>query len=104
MTDQATTVSPEQPAGVGTSAPPEQTHSTMAPTTLITEQEVRFSTAAAVALPPARTRGFGDVVHGLAEKVRAVFASSEKPPAKRHYPKRYDFIENAAMSRAMDRL
>jgi hypothetical protein len=108
MTDLATTLGQKQDTGAGTSpapsAEPSPAHSTAAPTTLITEQEVRFSTAAAVALPPARTRGFGDVVHALAEKVRAVFASSEKAPAKRHYTKRYDFIEDARMAREMDRL
>ncbi|HEX3545949.1 MAG TPA: hypothetical protein VHU62_05150 [Mycobacterium sp.] len=117
MTDLAATFGPKQDTGAGTSpapspepspepstAAPSPAHPIPAPTTLITEQEVRFSTAAAVALPPARTRGFGDVVHALAEKVRVVFASSEKAPAKRHYPKRYDFIEDARMAREMDRL
>lgn len=93
MTELATTLSPTQ-----------QTDPAVAPTTLITEQQLRFSTAAAVALPPARTRGFGDVVHDVVAKVRAAFARPEKRPAKKHYPKRYGFIENAAMSRAMERL
>jgi hypothetical protein len=33
-----------------------------------------------------------------------MFAASEKPPARRHYPKRYGYLENALMSREMDRL
>jgi hypothetical protein len=76
----------------------------MEPTTLITEQQVLFGTAAAVALPPAKTRGFGDAISELAAKVRAVFAASEKPPAKRHYARRYDFLEDSRMAREMDRL
>lgn len=98
MTDLTTTVSE------GTSSQ-EPTHlPTMAPTQLITEQQLQFSTAAAVALPPSRTRGIGDLVQVVAAKVRAAFARSEKRPAKKDYPKRYGWIENAAMSRAMDRL
>lgn len=126
MTDLATSLNPESlDAGSGASPAPAQkpltgaptttaqtttAPRTMAPTTLITEEQVRFSTAAAVALPgavavpPAKTRGLGDVVHELAEKVRAVFARSEKRPAKRHYPTRYDFMEDARMRREMDRL
>jgi hypothetical protein len=64
--------------------------------TLITEQQVLFSTAAAVALPPARTRRWTDAL-------RAMFAFSTKP-AKPVYPKRHVWLENAAMSREMDRL
>ena len=106
MTDLATTFNSEQETAVSPSRSTTEptTRSTMEPTTLITEEQVRFSTAAAVALPPAKTRGFGDVVHELAEKVRAMFASSEKRPAKKHYPKRYDFLEDARMAREMDRL
>jgi hypothetical protein len=71
---------------------------------LITEQQVLFSTAAAVVLPPAKTRRWSDTVQAVGAAVRAIFAASEKPPARRHYPKRLGYIENAAMSREMDRL
>jgi hypothetical protein len=72
--------------------------------TLITEQQVRLSTAAAVALPPAKTRRFSDLVQTVTAKVRVLFASSGKPPAQRHYPKRHVWLENSLMSREMDRL
>jgi hypothetical protein len=70
---------------------------------LITEQQVLFSTAA-VALPPAKTRRWSDTVLAVTGALRAMFAASEKPPARRHYPKRYGYLENALMSREMDRL
>jgi hypothetical protein len=104
MTDLATTFGPKQDTSAGRTPATSPARSTVEPTTLITEQQVRFSTAAAIALPPAKTRGFGDAIGELAAKVRAVFAASEKPQAKRYYARRYDFIESAAMSREMDRL
>jgi hypothetical protein len=70
---------------------------------LITEQQVLFSTAAAVALPPAKTRRWS-AVQAVSGALRAMFAASEKPPAKKHYPKRYVWLENSLMSREMDRL
>ena len=71
--------------------------------TLITEQQVLFSTAAAVALPPAKTRGWRDTIVALASTVGSWFASAAKPP-KPVYPKRHVWLENALMSREMDRL
>ena len=71
---------------------------------LITEQQVLLSTAAAVALPPAKTRWWSGTIHAVSGALHAIFASSEKPPARRHYPKHYDYLENALMSREMDRL
>ena len=71
---------------------------------LITEQQVLFSTAAAVALPPAKTRRWSDTVHAVSGALRAIFAASEKPPARRHYPKRHAWLDNALMAREMDRL
>jgi hypothetical protein len=71
---------------------------------LITEQQVLFSTAAAVALPPAKTHRWSDAVHAVTAALRGVFAASEKQPAKRHYPKRHDWLDNALMAREMDRL
>ena len=67
---------------------------------LITEQEVLFSTAAAL---PARreksTRRFLGLLH-------RVFATSARAPRPRqaNYPKRYAFLENSLMAREMDRL
>jgi hypothetical protein len=71
------------------------------PPVVITEQEVTFSTAAAVPLP--RTKRTGRVIAAL----RAMFLSSpaDARPARRSYPPRRDpFLEQAAMSREMHRL
>jgi hypothetical protein len=102
MTDVATTYSPKSETGSVTS-PASSANAAEAPA-LITEQQVLFSTTAAVALPPAKTRRFSDAVHAFAGALRAVFVGSEKPPAQRHYPKRHVWLENSLMSREMDRL
>ena len=102
MTDMATTSGPEleesreklvtsQPTSTETQA-------------LITEQQVLFSSAAAVALPPAKTRRWTDTIHAISGALRAMFAATEKPPARRHYPKRHAWMDNALMAREMDRL
>lgn len=71
--------------------------------TLITEQEVLIGSAASLAGPRVRS-------HRLLTAVQALFVQAEKAenPEKRHppkhYPKRYPYIEDAAMSRMMDRL
>jgi hypothetical protein len=71
--------------------------------TLITEQQVLFSTAAAVALPPVTTRRWSDAVYAVTSAVGGWLASAAKPP-KPVYPKRHAWLENASMSREMDRL
>ena len=68
---------------------------------LITEQQVLFSTAAAVALPAdedpsLQRRGPRSVAGWL--------ASAAKPPARPVYPKRHVWLENSLMTREMDRL
>jgi hypothetical protein len=71
------------------------------PAVVITEQEVAFSTAAAIPLP--RTKPTRRVTATL----RAMFRSSSKDaqPVPRHYPQRRDeFLEEAAMEREMHRL
>ncbi len=71
------------------------------PPVIITEQQVAFSTAAAVPLP--RTKPAGRMIAAL----RAMFLSSSEDarPAPRHYPPRRDaFLEEAAMVREMRRL
>ena len=67
---------------------------------LITSQQVLFSTAAVVGAPRESTGG------RLVAVLRRMFATSTEPPRPRsgYYPKRYGYIENAAMARAMDRL
>jgi hypothetical protein len=71
------------------------------PLVVITEQEVAFSTAAAVPLPRTKPR------RGVIAAVRAKFRSSseEAPATPRWYPPRRDeFLEEAAMRREMRRL
>jgi hypothetical protein len=71
------------------------------PPVVITEQEVAFSTAAAVPLP--RTTR----THRVIAALRAMFLSSsgDAHPIPRHYPPRRDaFLEQAAMAREMRRL
>ncbi len=70
---------------------------------LITEQQVMFGSAAALA--PAKTRRWGNPASGVATAVRAMFARPEKQPrAQKHHPQRFGYLEHSAMSREMDRL
>ena len=65
---------------------------------LITEQQVMFSSAAALAPAPAKPHFWTRAAH-------AVFTRSEKEPRPpKHYPQRYGYLEHSAMSREMDRL
>jgi hypothetical protein len=101
MTDMATTFRPDVEGSRQTTPVAPATGSTETQT-LISEQQVLFSTAAAVALPPAKTRRWSDTV-GAA--LRAMFfAESQKSAPRRHYPKRHVWLDNALMSREMDRL
>lgn len=72
------------------------------PPVLITEQEVAFSTAAAVAVPRSKP------IHRVIAALRAMFLSSAGEDAQRvprHYPpRRAAFLEDAAMAREMRRL
>jgi hypothetical protein len=71
------------------------------PPVVITEQELAFSTAAAVGLP--RTKPTRRVIAALRAKFRSL--SDGPPPAQRHCPPRfYGFFEDAAMEREMHRL
>ena len=100
MTDTASTYHPELDESRETLAPsPSSTESQ----TLITEQQVLFSTAAAVALPPAKTRRWSSV-HTAVSAFGTWIAAAAKPPVKPIYPKRRQWIENALMSREMNRL
>jgi hypothetical protein len=103
MNELATTFrSTSKPRG-DVSPRPSPTNSTET-ATLITEQQVRLSTAAAVAPLPAKTRSFGDLVEAVAAQMRVLVARPGKPPARRHYPKRHVWLENSLMSREMNRL
>jgi hypothetical protein len=70
--------------------------------TLITEQQVRFSTAAALSAPNRQRTRNARVVAAM----RRMFALSlDAPrPERRHQARRYSFLEDALMGREMDRL
>jgi hypothetical protein len=70
--------------------------------TLITEQQVLFGTAAAVALPPVRTRGWTYLVGSFAAAVRRAAGPPERVP--HHHSERYAYLQTALMSREMGRL
>jgi hypothetical protein len=78
-------------------APPDQAASTEV---LITQQEVLFSTAAAV---PARRES---AVRRFVASLSRIWAVSapESRPRRRDYPRRYEFLERSLMGREMDRL
>jgi hypothetical protein len=84
------------------SAPAPTVEQTADTTALITEQQVLFGSAAALA--PAKTRRWSNPAYGIAAAVHAMFTRPERPRAQRHYPSRYGYLEKAAMSRALDRL
>jgi hypothetical protein len=66
---------------------------------LVTEQQVRFSTAAAVPLPGVKIRRWARAMGA----VRGFFAAPNEP-MHHHHPKRYAFLEDALMAREMGRL
>ena len=101
MTEMATTYHPELDESREQLVSSAQT--SMGMQTLITEQQVLFNTAAAVALPPVKTRGWSDSLHAVASSVSSWLASGAQPP-KPVYPKRHIWLENATLSREMDRL
>jgi hypothetical protein len=74
--------------------------------TLITEQQVLFSTAAAVAVRPATIRRWPKAMGVIRSVIRGMWTTStaDSPEPHPHYPKRYEFLEQACMSRAMSRL
>jgi len=100
MTEVTTTF--EQPPDAGP-APSAATVPSKPEQTLITEQQVLFSTSAAVALP-VKARRFTDAVRAVVGSVRTWLVSAAQPPAQRRYPKQYVWLENSLMSREMDRL
>ena len=68
------------------------------PPDFITEQEVVFSTAAALSSRPAT------IYRRLIDAIRVVGAALHRPPARRHYPQRSSYLELSRMAREMDRL
>jgi hypothetical protein len=65
---------------------------------LITQQEVVFSTAAAISSRPA------SIFRRLINAIRALGAALHRPPARRHHPQRSSFLEHSRMAREMYRL
>jgi hypothetical protein len=102
MTEMATTFSPGR--AESREASPAASVTTSTGITLITEQQVLFSTAAAVALPPAKSGRWSDSFHAAVSAVGTWLVSAAKPPTKSVYPKRHQWLETALMSREMDRL
>jgi hypothetical protein len=92
--------------------PDEIAHSAVAPapagviheSVVITEQQVQFATAAAVPLQPAKTRSWISRAFAAFVSAASVTSETEKKPKRRHYPRRYDFLEDARMAREMYRL
>jgi hypothetical protein len=72
---------------------------------LITEQEVVFSTAAAVRARPTMRR-CTEAISLVVRTIHQTFATSapDARPARRDYPKHYLFLERACLAREMDRL
>jgi len=73
---------------------------------LITEHEVALATAAAVSVPPSTTRGWMQAIHAVRTVAswRLRTSRADSRPARRHFPRHYTYVENALMSREMDRL
>jgi hypothetical protein len=91
---------PRKPAPQPLPAAPSPADAAASGEVLITAQQVRFSTAAAAGVPREHT---GSRFVAVA---RRMFATSTKAPRPRsqYHAKRYAYIENAAMARAMERL
>jgi hypothetical protein len=68
------------------------------PPVLITQQEVVFSTAAAMS-PRSAT-----ISRRLIDAIRVVGAGSHRPPTRRHYPQRSNCLEPSRIARETDRL
>ena len=73
---------------------------------LISELEVALGTAAALRARPKNRRRWYEATHVLLAAMQRSLAPSthEGRPARRDYPKRYAYLENACMAREMDRL
>jgi hypothetical protein len=72
-------------------------------TTLITEQQVLFSTAAAGALPRVTTSRWAAAFNSLSTAMSGLFTDS-RPPSQRNIPRRFVYLENGVMAREMYRL
>jgi hypothetical protein len=86
------------------SAPPLTEAAVPPRSTLITEQEVVFGTAAAVPVQP--VRWWTGATRVVAEAMHRIFvtSSADPRPKRRHYPPRATYLEYSRMRREMDRL
>ena len=64
----------------------------------ISQQEVVFSTAAALSSRPASN------LRRLIDAIRVVGAALQPRPTRRHHPQRISYLEHSRMTREMDRL
>jgi hypothetical protein len=73
---------------------------------LITGHEVAFATAAAVSVPSPTTPWWTRAIHAVRAAAPGMHRTSmaESRPARRNCPRRYTYLENALVSREMDRL
>jgi hypothetical protein len=73
---------------------------------LFTEQEVAFSTAAALSVRPAKMWRWAVATAVVVAALHrtALPLTLEKWAPRRYYSRRYEFLENAAMAREMERL
>ena len=73
--------------------------------TLITEHEVAFATAAAALVPSPTMRWWTKAIHAFRTALwtRQTSTADSRSP-RRVGPRRYTYLENACMSREMDRL
>lgn len=72
-------------------------------TTLITEQQVMFGTAAAVGLPRVRPSAWAMAAKAVSGAMSAL-TTAARPPAARYKARPLGFLEDALMAREMDRL
>ena len=73
---------------------------------LITEQEVALATAAAMPVPSTITGRWTEAIRVALAAIGGMFATStaHSRPARRHFPRRTDFLERSRMTREMHRL
>ena len=64
----------------------------------ISQQQVVFSTAAAISSRPA------SISRRVIDTIRVVGAAVHRPPARRHHPQRRSYLEHSCMAREMQRL
>ena len=74
------------------------------PTVLITEQEVKLLTAAGLAAVPAPRPSLLSRWITAARSPFVVLPPQERPAHSRYVPRHNDYLESAALKRAMERL